>query len=35
MVLRGVSVHWIVYGSGRFISASDSTWFLEEYQCIE
>ena len=34
MVLRGVSVNWIVYGSGRCVIASDNTWFWEEYQCI-
>jgi hypothetical protein len=27
MVLRGVSVHWIVHGSERSISALDSAWF--------
>jgi hypothetical protein len=33
MVLRGVSVHWIVHGSGRCISAPDRTWFWKEYEC--
>jgi hypothetical protein len=31
VVLRGVSVHWIIYVSDRCISALDSTWFWEEY----
>jgi len=33
MVLRGVSVHWVLYGFGRSINALDSIWFWEEYQC--
>jgi len=32
MVLRGVSVQWIVHGYGGCINVLDSAWFWEKYQ---
>ena len=33
MVLLGVLVQWIVHGYGSCISAPDSAWFWEGFQC--